>query len=101
MEKKLTQLQVKLESDQSFGEKLFSLESSAEVQDYLKENGLDFSLDEITELKEALIKAAAKQQSGELSDEDLENVAGGSIGSTIDSIIGGISNFITIGGRRW
>ena len=49
MEEKLTQLQAKLESETSFGEKLFSLESSEEVQSYLKENGLDFSLEEIAE----------------------------------------------------
>ncbi|MDD3852444.1 MAG: Nif11-like leader peptide family RiPP precursor [Syntrophomonadaceae bacterium] len=101
MEQKLAKLQAKIKEDNGFGEKLFSLENSEEAQSYLKDNGIDFSLDEIAQLKDALIKAVGKQQGGELSDEDLENVAGGSIGSSIDSIIDGISNFITVGGRRW
>ena len=77
MEQKLIQLQAKLESDQNFVEKLFSLESPEEVQGVLKEEGMDFSLEEINMLKEALVKTIAKGESAELSDEDLEEVAGG------------------------
>ncbi|MDD3852445.1 MAG: Nif11-like leader peptide family RiPP precursor [Syntrophomonadaceae bacterium] len=74
MEQKLAKLQANLEADNSFGEKLFSLETSQEVQNYLKENGMDFSEDEINAVKNALVKTAEK---GELSDADLGEVAGG------------------------
>ena len=77
MEQKLAQLYTKLEADKSLGEKLFSLETPEEVQSLLKEQGIEFNLDEINMIKEALAKSIAKAGSGELSDEDLENVAGG------------------------
>lgn len=101
MEVKLIQLQAKLEADQSLAEKLFALETPGEVQSFLKEQGLEFSLDEINTLKDALVKAAAKPKSGELSDEDLEDVAGGSAGTALDDFINDVENFITVGGRRW
>lgn len=77
MEKKLNQLQAKIEADQGFVEKLFVLESPEEVQGFLKAEGLDFELEEINMLKDALAKAVAKSEGAELSDEDLEEVAGG------------------------
>ncbi len=89
MEENLAKLQVKLESDQSFGEKLFNLETIGEVQSFLKENGMDFSEDEINAIRNALVKTAAK---GELNDKDLEEVAGGLAATTV---IAGISATIT------
>ncbi|MGI6490969.1 MAG: Nif11-like leader peptide family natural product precursor [Pelotomaculum sp.] len=47
MEERLAQLQAKLEADKELGEKLFSLETPEEVQGLLKEQGLDFSIEEI------------------------------------------------------
>lgn len=82
MDERLIQLQAKLEADQSLAEKLFALENPEEVQSCLKEQGLEFSLDEIDQLKEALVKTAVRQESGELSDENLEEVAGGVIATT-------------------
>ena len=83
MEQKLAQLYTKLEADKSLGEKLFSLETPEEVQSLLKEQGIEFNLDEINVIKEELAKFIAKAGSGELSDEDLENVAGGADPSVI------------------
>ncbi len=88
MEQKLAQLYTKLEADKSLGEKLFSLETPEEVQGLLKEQGIEFTLDEINEIKEALAKSIAKAGSGELSDEDLENVAGGGVITAIVAIGG-------------
>lgn len=82
MEKKLAQLQAKLEADTSFGEKLFSLETSEEVQNFLKEQGLEFSSEEINVLRDALLKVLEKGENGELSDESLEDVAGGIAATT-------------------
>ena len=55
------------------------------MQAVLKEAGLDFSLEEINQLREIVTKASEKGVSGELSDEDLENVAGG--GKFVDFLV--------------
>lgn len=101
METKLNQLNQKLEADKGLVEKIVSLETADEVQKFLNSQGLEFSLEEINTLKDALVKAAAKSGSGELSDTDLEDVAGGSVGSVIDSVIDTIGNAVKIFGRRW
>jgi len=77
MGEKLTKLKAKIEADNSFEEKLFGLETAEQVQSFLKEEGLDFSLEEINELGDVLVKVLEKSQNGELSDTDLEEVAGG------------------------
>ncbi len=60
-------------SDEQFVKKLFSLETSKEVQDLLVENDVDMTIAEIEKIKETL----GKQANGTLSDEELENIAGG------------------------
>ena len=98
MEEKLTQLKATIEADKSFGAKLFSQENPQDVQKLLKEQGIDFSLDEIEVMKAALIKISEKG-SDELSDEDLENVAGGSITvMAVVAIIGAIAGAVTAAG---
>lgn len=87
MEQKLNQLRAKMETDQSFVEKLFSLEKPEEVQGLLKEEGMDFSLEEINMVKEALVKIIGKGENAELSDEDLEEVAGGVAAVTVFAAI--------------
>lgn len=79
MEQKLAQLQAKLEADGNLGEKLFSLETPKEVQSFLREQGIEFSLEEINTLRDALVRVAQKGENGELSDEALEDVAGGAV----------------------
>ena len=74
MEQKLNQLRAKIDSNQNFVEKLFSLETPEEVQSFLKQEGMEFSLEEIDVLRKAAVKSLEK---GELSEEDLEKVAGG------------------------
>lgn len=77
MEQKYTQLQAKMEENQNFTEKLFNLDSPEEVQNFLKQEGLDFTLEDINDLRNAIIAAAPKGEGGELSDDQLEGVAGG------------------------
>ncbi len=100
MKQKLAGLQAKLKADQSWAEKLFALETPEAVQSLLTEQGLEFSLEEIDTLKNALVKAVARHQSGELSDEDLKSVAGGTIGTDLDNIINDLGNFITAGRKQ-
>ena len=68
MEQKLAQLQAKIEADPSMAERLFGLETPEEVQNFLIEQGLEFSLEEINSLRETLVKVLEKGGSGELSD---------------------------------
>jgi predicted ribosomally synthesized peptide with nif11-like leader len=87
MEERLLQLKDKVEADQSLGEKLFALETPEEVQSFLQAEGLEFTIDEIMTLREALVKALEKKENGELSDEDLEEVAGGLLGLRVLGIL--------------
>lgn len=100
MQEKALKLQELFKNDQSFAEKLFSLENREEVQDFLKTKGIEFTLDEIDTIKEAIIKNAPAEN-GELSDEALENVAGGDawddIGYGIVVAAAAVGNFF----RRW
>lgn len=98
MEQKLADLQAKIEADKGLAEKLFSLESAKDVQSLLKEQGLDFSVEEIDTLREALVKALAKSTDGELSDEDLEDVAGGIAITAIVALIGAIAGAVSVAG---
>ena len=85
MEQKLTQLQAKLEADKSLGERLFNLETPEEVKSFLKEQGLEFSLEEINSIRDELVKVVQKGENGELSDEALEGVAGGWVFAAISA----------------
>ena len=79
MEQKLAQLQAKIEADGSLGEKLFSLETAEEVQGFLCEVELKVSREQSQMCRDVLVKILEKSNDGELSDEDLEEVAGGSL----------------------
>lgn len=98
MEERLAKLQAKLEADKGLGEKLFSMENAQDVQGLLKGEGLEFSLGEIDMLRDALVKAMAKG-TDELSDDELENVAGGSITvAVVLAIIGAVTGAVTAAG---
>ena len=116
MEEKLKQLQAKLEADVNLVEKIFNQETPEQVQAVLKEEGLEFSLEEINQLKEFVVKALEKtsEADGELSDEDLEDVAGGIVftaagvaagAAVAGAVIAGISAIGSITGSivrdRW
>ena len=107
MEEKLGQLQSKLETDKEFAEKLFSLETAEEVQSLLGEQGIEFTLEEIGALREALVKATAKGAAGELSDEELEEVAGGGSGGGVHTQGGSLGdlfnnlNLINMASKIW
>jgi predicted ribosomally synthesized peptide with nif11-like leader len=98
MEQKLAQLQAKIEADKSLAEKLLSQENPQDVQSLLKEQGLDFSIEEIDMLRQALVRALEKNAGDELSDEDLENVAGGFAITAIVALIGAIAGAVSVAG---
>lgn len=67
----------KIQADKKFAEKVFNVDNSKEdVQEIAKEAEIEISLEELEELKEQFL-VVANQEEGELSDDDLESVAGG------------------------
>ncbi len=108
MEERLTRLQAKLEADPGLGEKLFSLETAEEVRSFLGGLELEFSIEEINMVRDVLVKVLEKSNDGELSDEDLEEVAGGSlliaaVAAVIAFFVSGfcVGSIATQAGLRW
>ncbi|MEN1761404.1 MULTISPECIES: Nif11-like leader peptide family RiPP precursor [Anoxynatronum] len=77
MEEKLKWLFRKLEAEEQLAEKLFQQETPEEVQVLLKENSLEMTIEEIIAARDILNRTVAPSEAGELSEEDLDNVAGG------------------------
>jgi len=69
---KLTSL---MESNE-FAEKLYALETIEEAQAFLKENGVELTLEELNAWAEYL---RSTNSQGELNEDDLDDVAGGLI----------------------
>ena len=83
-------------ADEAFVKGLFELETAAEVQTALKEKGIELTEEEIFAIREMFLKVAdgeisaeqleqwaVQTESGELSEELLEQVSGGSVLGTI------------------
>ena len=79
-------------SDEAFVKSMFELDTAAEVQAALKEKGVELTEEQILGIRDLLGKVAngeisveqleqwaAQMESGELSDEMLEQVSGGSL----------------------
>jgi len=69
-------------SDEAFVKELFSKETPEEAQELLAEKDIDVSIEELVKLKDLIIaklQAAESGESAELTEEELENVAGGVI----------------------
>ena len=88
-------------SDEAFVKGLFELESAAEVQAALKEKGIEFSEEEIISIRDFLLKVekgditkeqlekwTVQLEDGELSEEELEIVAGGIALETVGFVVG-------------
>ena len=88
-------------SDEAFVKSLFELESAGEVQAALKEKGIEFSEEEIISIRDFLLKVeesditkeqlekwTVQLEDGELSEEELENVAGGIVLETVGFVVG-------------
>ena len=105
-------------SDEAFVKSLFELETAAEVQAALQEKGVEMTEEEILGIRDLFLKVAegelsAEQlESGELPEELLEQVAGGSILLTlmgVGTVVGMIAtaaSFVngivkTATGRSW
>ena len=80
-------------ADEEFVTALFALDTAEEAQAMLKDKGIEMTLDEVKRLPDAM--AMARTGEGELSEDDLEDVAGGS------ALLIGASIAILIATRRW
>ncbi len=81
-------------SDEQFVKELFALETPEEVQAVLVDNDIEISVEDILKIKELL----TKKESGELSDEELEQVAGGSLFAALFFTVCGIATAVSCGG---
>ena len=79
-------------SDEEFVKELFSKETPEEAQALLAEKDIDVSIEELVKLKDlvvAKLQAAENSESAELTEADLEDVAGGTFGiSVVIAIVG-------------
>ena len=86
--------------DEAFVKSLFELETVAEVQAALREKGIELTEEEILGVRDLMIKVeeggisaeqlekwAAQIESGELSEELLEQVSGGSISLVAPAVV--------------
>ena len=73
-------------SDEVFVASLLNLDTAEAVQAALQEKGVTLSLDEICQVRDGLVAYA----NGELSEAELEQVAGGIVVTTLIMIILGV-----------
>lgn len=78
-EESLIKFLAKLGEDEEFAKNVFRTKEKENVQKLAKEACLELSLEEINQAKKILRKVMTNQPEGELSEDELENVAGGSI----------------------
>lgn len=82
--------------DGEFLEELSALETPEEAQSKLREKGVNLTLDEVKQIPKMM--AAVSAGTGELSEDDLEDVAGGVI---VSVALGAASLAVLIATRRW
>lgn len=90
--------------DKSFLEKLVSLETDAEVQAFLAENGIELSITQIITIKNGI--AAKLGENEELSEDELKSISGGvdipEIITSIADAIGKLGDYVDKWTRnRW
>jgi predicted ribosomally synthesized peptide with nif11-like leader len=76
----------KMEADKSFTEKILSRTEMEEVIEIAKGEGIELTMEDIGEINEAIAKALQSKKEGELTAEELENVAGGDVMGGVYSI---------------
>ena len=74
--------------DKAFLEKLLALETETDVQALLAENGVELTIAEIAAIKSGI--EAKLGENEELSEDDLENVSGGSVAAIITAVATGL-----------
>lgn len=79
-------------ADETFANELTQMENAEDVQAALEEKGIDLSIREILEVRDTMNKLQEKGVSpDELTEEELEEVAGGIIGIIFCAVCGAIA----------
>ena len=89
---KMEQIQ-KMFSDEAFVAKFNAMEEFDEIKTLFSENNLDLSDEEIKEFIAAVVKTGEQKENGELSEDQMEDVVGGSFTAAI--VIGGVCAVVT------
>ncbi|MDD4565940.1 MAG: Nif11-like leader peptide family natural product precursor [Eubacteriales bacterium] len=77
MRESVEMLLKKMGEDKLFAEKILSQTEKEKVIEIAKDEGVEITIEDIDEVNEMLTKALKMKKEGELSEEELENVAGG------------------------
>ena len=97
-------------SDEEFVKELFSKETPEEAKALLEEKDIDFSVEDLIKLREILVAKLQKSEGseeGELGEDELEDVSGGTLTFIISVIIPVVVNAALVGyafkksGTRW
>ena len=97
-------------SDEEFVKELFSKETPEEAKALLEEKDIDFSVEDLIKLREIIIAKMEQQASseeGELDEDELKDVSGGTLTFIIALIIPIVVNAAFVGyslrksGTRW
>ncbi len=97
-------------SDEEFVKELFSKETPEEAKALLEEKDIDFSVEDLIKLREIIIAKMEQQASseeGELGEDELKDVSGGTLTFIIALIIPFVVNAAFVGysltksGTRW
>lgn len=86
MKESIEKLFKKMNEDKAFAEKLLSQTENEKLIEVAKEEGIELALEDIAEANEIIAKAMEKKNEGELSEDELENVAGGGFIMTAISV---------------
>ena len=70
---------IELENDEAFTKKLMNCDSAEKVQALFKENGVDFSMEQVNDLLKGIAELLIQlgNNDGELTEDELEQIAGG------------------------
>jgi len=87
-------------SDEEFVKELFSKETPEEAKALLEEKDIDFSVEDLIKLREIIIAKMEQQASseeGELGEDELKNVSGGTLTFIISLIVSIVVNAAFVG----
>lgn len=98
-EKALTDFFSRIQNDTAFAESVVNAQDPKTVLGLAKASGIELTENDVIAAKEILIKAMEQGDKSELSEEELENVAGGLVVTTgLLVTLGVIGAAATIGG---
>lgn len=86
-------------SDEKFCEEFFTTDSEQEAQELFRRNGLELTVEEVRAVAAYLVSIAKLliENGGELSEDELENISGGSLADVLwytktpEEIVGGLT----------